>query len=324
MEAIQTHAEIPSMGIHDPFHLISALHGRYVGEYQIHLQMETLSHRMGWKHFSLFLKDPQGKLSQQRLRDGHREDLPVLEGICSRGGRGVRGWIEIGDYYPCVLFPGEGLPPSQLDLSSSGSDHKILGYLSEAVPPGGHLMFAYEVSYESPFHRQTQDALKRGIPPACTPLGLLMFRAGFRLVKDWYLSEGGHEGPRKVWGEKPSDETESRRFDTRTFLQLLRFLCTRPDPKNVRLETGSRKGAVDILKEVHISPQLAHLKHEVIRVQEGRLRSEEMGVAALQTCDHVIESLRHKYPAEGYVLQGLAASAERCRGQPSYSPNPAP
>jgi hypothetical protein len=72
-----------------------------------------------------------------------------------------------------------------------------------------------------------------------------------------------------------------------------------------------------------------HDPFHLISTLHGRYVGEyqihlQMETLSHQTCDHVIESLRHKYPAEGYVLQGLAAIAERCRGQPSYNPNPAP
>jgi hypothetical protein len=82
------------------------------------------------------------------------------------------------------------------------------------------------VSYEdaAPLHRETDRALSAGVPPVLTPLGFLLFMSGFRLVKNWYLSEGGHEGPRKLWGEKPPDDAWALAWDEDTARQLVDFL----------------------------------------------------------------------------------------------------
>jgi hypothetical protein len=83
------------------------------------------------------------------------------------------------------------------------------------------------VSYETDgaVHRETLRLLEAGVPPAATPLGFLLFRSGFSLVKNWYLAEGGHEGPRKLWGEKAPDPEWESTFRQRTERQLLEFLA---------------------------------------------------------------------------------------------------
>jgi hypothetical protein len=43
-------------------------------------------------------------------------------------------------------------------------------------------MLCYEGDY-------TERALRRRVPPAATPLGLAMLRAGCRWFKDWYFPE---------------------------------------------------------------------------------------------------------------------------------------
>jgi hypothetical protein len=66
-------------------------------------------------------------------------------------------------------------------------------------------------------------------------------------VKDWYLAEGGHEGLRKLWGEKSLDEKEFQRFDLLTFFQLLSFLSRKTNPGSLDLELKARKRTQGVL-----------------------------------------------------------------------------
>ena len=45
-----------------------------------------------------------------------------------------------------------------------------------------------------------------GFPPALTRQGYRLLEYGFTWSKDWYFSEGGHEGGQKIQGEKPLHE----------------------------------------------------------------------------------------------------------------------
>jgi hypothetical protein len=153
-------------------------------------------------------------------------------------------------------------------------------------------MFAYEVSFESPFHRETQESLLKGLPPISTAQGELLFRAGFRLVKDWYLSEGGHEGPRKLWGEKPLNEVESRGFDSRTFLQLLALLSRQPNPAFIQQERLARRRALEIVKELDLDANLSSLREGVVRTCQKAFRSNGFGRAARDTCHQIGEVLK--------------------------------
>ena len=73
-----------------PFPL-SHVGGRWVGQYQIQIQLKPLRYRQGWTHFSLYLKDREGRLTSQESSGGGYVTMPVLEGIHSRGGRWVKG-----------------------------------------------------------------------------------------------------------------------------------------------------------------------------------------------------------------------------------------
>jgi hypothetical protein len=266
------------MGVFHEQHPLAWLAGRRLGEYETELDLRPLRYRQGWHHFSLFLRDRDGRCSSQQAVNGTYVDMPILEGIHSRGGRWVKGWIEIGDYFPVVYFSRPNRPLESLRLSDQGMDHQIFGLLSITVPPGGHLMFAYEVSYESPFHHATLLALTRGVPPVCTAQGDLLFHSGFRWVKDWYLAEGGHEGPRKLWGEKPLDNNEFQAFDLKTFWQLLAFLSRQTSPQDMMTDSAARRRAVAILEKLRIEWPLSVIREEMIHMiheDSGIVGSEE-------------------------------------------------
>ncbi len=288
------------------------LGGRSVGQFQIEIESKPLEYRRGWTYFALYLRDPQGRPAAQAAMDGGYEVTPVLEGIHSRGGRWVRGWIEIGDYYPVVHFIREAAPPIRLDLSEGRMDHQIFELLSEVIPPGGHLMFAYEVSYESPFHRETQACLMKGVPPVCTAQGEILFQSGFRLVKDWYLAEGGHEGPRKLWGEKPSNHAESLAFDLRTFLQILGFLSREPSPADMDLELRGRRRAVVVLGELELQSPLLDLREEVIHIYHGCSQTDDLEEATYRTCQGLGSIVENSHFEDENTRMHLKEISEAC------------
>jgi hypothetical protein len=192
--------------MHD--HPLRSLEGRLLKEYRLHLQRLKQLRLTGWRGFSVALEDRDGKLAQP----------PVVEGIYSAGGKDdVQPWMDIT--VSEVIAFGSG---KRLNLRQAGLIEELFQSLSLLIPPGGHLMVSYEDT--DPLHRETDRALAAGVPPVMTPLGFLLFRSGFRLVKNWYLSEGGHEGPRKLWGEKPPDNAWALVWDEDTARQLVSFL----------------------------------------------------------------------------------------------------
>ena len=70
----------------------------------------------------------------------------------------------------------------------------------------------------------TERALRRRVPPAATPLGLAMLRAGCRWFKDWYFPEGGREGGTKLQGTVPLDQERRRRAEAELAAELRAFL----------------------------------------------------------------------------------------------------
>jgi hypothetical protein len=71
----------------------------------------------------------------------------------------------------------------------------------------------------------TERALRRRVPPAATPLGLALLRAGCRWLKDWYFAEGGREGHTKLQGELPPDAAHRSRAERRLCAELEAFVA---------------------------------------------------------------------------------------------------
>jgi len=170
-----------------------------------------------------------------------------MTGLISGGGRGVMPWFE-GRIYPWLeLANGE-----RFDARKEGLEADLINLISSLVPSGGHLMLEYESSGQSETHRE----LLLRVPPAATHLGALMFAAGFRgHFKDWYISQGGHEGPRKLQANKSPNTAAARE-------------ALRHDP--ARIERGIAKDEIaDAV--VLLRPRLH--RHVRERRNEGELRA---------------------------------------------------
>ncbi len=173
--------------------LAERLDGRKLGAYRLALaEARRVGPRAGWLRVSLGLVDARGITSKG----------PLMDGIVSGGGRGVMPWIE------CRLFPRlEDEANRTIDARALGLEAQMVDALGRLIPPGGHLM----IEYESPGQEETFAELTLHVPPPASYLGSLMFRAGFRGgFKDWYFSEGGHEGPRKLQANKSPNERAAR------------------------------------------------------------------------------------------------------------------
>jgi hypothetical protein len=292
-------------------HPLLALNGRRVGHYRTNIECNPLRSRQGWTLFSLYLEDQRGRVSSQEGPDGKWMPAAVLQGIYSRGGRGVIGWIEVGAYQPVVHFEGPGHPSETLVLSENEIDQKVFNLVSEVIPPGGHFMFVYEVHYESSFHQETEEGLRRGIPPVSTPQGTLLFHCGCRWVKNWYLAEGGHEGLRKLWGEKPLNEKELLRFDLLTFFQILSFLSRRPNPEFLELESKARKRTRGILSELRIESTLSVLRDKLIAIYPDDLDTGAMEQASRHCCQLIHDDKAFQFE-DSWIREELGRVSKEC------------
>lgn len=215
---------------------LTDLNGKELNGYKLHLGEVKQLRLSGWKGFKLYLKDSQDILSTP----------PVVEGIYNiRAKDGVKPWMDLVYFEELKSSEGEKVKES-LNLSSKGLDRKLFRCLGEIIPPGGHLMVSYEE--EQKVHIDTIRSLRIGIPPVLTPLGLLIFLSGFQYVKDWYLAEGGHEGPRKLWGEKAPDESWAKNFYEKTAKQVFQFLKRKANSTHKELEERAKKHSEEVLE----------------------------------------------------------------------------
>ena len=116
-------------------------------------------------------------------------------GLWHSGRAGSRPWVDLHDADPRLLEP-----------------------ITQLVGAGGSIMVAYGVD-------ATERALRRKVPPAATPLGLVLLRSGCRWMKDWYFAEGGREGHAKLQGEVPLNGEHRVRAEASLRAELTRFLA---------------------------------------------------------------------------------------------------
>lgn len=193
-------------------HPLERFHGKSLDGIKLHLGEVKPLRLSGWRGFKLYLRNPTGALSTS----------PVIKGIYSSGGKdGIRPWMDL-EYWEQVDIVEKSGDKIKYTLGASGQDVKLFDYLGKLIPPGGHLMVSYEG--EQKIHADTVASLSLGIPAAVTPLGHLLFKVGFQYIKDWYLAEGGFEGPRKLWGEKAPDEAWRQNYLKRTAHEIDAFL----------------------------------------------------------------------------------------------------
>jgi hypothetical protein len=196
-------------------------------------ELREVRPRAGWLRFALTIRDENEQPALTSL----------MIGIISGGGRGVMPWIE-GRINPWLeLANGQGL-----DGRAAGLEAGIISLIGALIPAGGHLM----IEYESREQNQTHRELLLRVPSAATHLGALMFAAGFRgHFKDWYISEGGHEGPRKLQANKSPNPTAAREA-LRSNLKELKQFIARPLPQtseDASLIARAQDRARSILKE---------------------------------------------------------------------------
>ncbi len=223
-------------------HPLERLHDKSLDGINLHLGEVKPLRLSGWRGFKLYLRNTVGALSAS----------PVIKGIYSSGGKdGIQPWMDL-EYWEEVDIVEKSGDNIKYALSSSGQDTKLFGYLGKLIPPGGHLMVSYEG--EQKIHADTVASLSLGIPAAVTPLGHLLFKAGFQYIKDWYLAEGGFEGPRKLWGEKAPDKGWEQNYLKRTDHEIGTFLKKPFTSSYGPLVDPAQKRAKEVLEIIKKNP----------------------------------------------------------------------
>jgi hypothetical protein len=189
-----------------PDHPLAQLDGAEVGE-GVWLGVELgPRNNVGSTYFRAYLESNElGRTAE-----------PVLMGLQNTGRYPGQNWVEVTHFQGRLpLVDGREVEVPE------GIDLQIVQALARLVPPGGHLM----MEYDSAARRITAQALAARVPPAATPLGAMMFAAECGVAfRDWYIPEGGREGPRKLQGFRALDEEHRRRRAPEMLAELEAFM----------------------------------------------------------------------------------------------------
>jgi len=178
-----------------PIAVWETLEGHPIGAYRIRVREEGAARAAGQRYLAFYLE-----------RDGILSDRPVLRGLYAEPRpQPIPGWLDGFVRNPIPL----GGEPVALDEPTLAAFFQAVGRL---IPPGGWLALAYETFGETQaIHQETEQALRLGIPPILTPLGMCLFYAGCAFpIRDWSIAEGWREGPRKLQGFRPREEARYR------------------------------------------------------------------------------------------------------------------
>lgn len=214
--------------------LAAKINGHRLGRFSLAVTgIRPVRPRVGWLYVDVALVDPKGDASKSHF----------MTAVVSGGGRGVKQWVE------CRIFPEVEFEDGHvINAREQGFEAGLIRLLGQLIPPGGHLM----IDYDSGGQDQTMSELVLQVPPAASYLGELMFRAGFcGQFKDWYFSEGGHEGPRKLQANK-SPNPAAEKTAMRDHLQTLRRFVRRPLPEKPaqrEIITGAIARAKALIKD---------------------------------------------------------------------------
>jgi hypothetical protein len=208
-------------------HPLARLHGAALGDYRL-LALLGPKNNVGSRYYQLWLADADGLLSGE----------PLVLGLHNTGRFPAFNWIELTQYRE-VLRVGDDV----IDLRTTELDRPLFKQFAQFVPPGGHIM----VEYDSPSHRATERILTLGYPAACSPVGYLMFGIGCRSYRDWYISEGGREGPRKLQGFMPLNDEVRREKEARLREELTAFLARTAGGSADEWAAVARRTAQEIL-----------------------------------------------------------------------------
>ncbi len=159
---------------------------------------------------------------------------PVFWGIYSFGSRWIAPWADLA-YHPSGTCP----DCNRVWMLNDAASIALFRIWSEIIPPDGHVA----VEYESADHHETMMGLIRQVPPVLTPIGFWAYMGGIvGTIRDWYISEGGHEGPRKLQINQAHDWQHALKIHQAFTRDVETFLARHPDPRDVIIQNAVARG----------------------------------------------------------------------------------
>jgi len=191
-----------------------------IGDFTTEVQC-TPKRRTGHFDLSIYLKNAKSQTSK----------IPLFKGLFSKGNtsRNIQPWFDF-HFSDAAVFSGE----KNMILSQRGScAEQAFHMIEQASAPGGMIFVSLvtDLIWDIPssIHSVTRECLSLrslSIPPAATPLGHLIFEAGFLNVK----SQGFDvQGSSRLAGEKAFSPEAERSFSRKIKADLTEYL-QRNDP----------------------------------------------------------------------------------------------
>jgi len=148
-------------------------------------------------------------------------------------------WVEMFSIKSSLMFD-----KKRFNYFDSKVEAELLDFFTPRMVQGSRIFIEYQ------HDKKTMKELSLGVPEPCTRLGYKLFQRGFTWFKDWYFSEGFHEGNQKLQGEKPIDEEHRRNQIKHINNQVTNFLENLKKQKDEDIEKEVIKRGEKILENI--------------------------------------------------------------------------
>ncbi len=147
-------------------------------------------------------------------------------------------WVEMFSIKDSIMFGRE-----KFNYFDSEVEDELLDLLTSNMEEGSRIFIEYQ------HDKITMKQLSSGVPAPCSRLGYNLFDRGFTWFKDWYFSEGFHEGNQKLQAEKAVDKDRRKNHLFNIKNQIQDFLKKREDEKE-DVENKVIERSKDILRQI--------------------------------------------------------------------------
>lgn len=147
-------------------------------------------------------------------------------------------WVEMFSIKDLIIFGRD-----KFHFFDSEVEDELLDLLTSDMKEGCRIFIEYQ------HDKTTMKQLSSGIPAPCSRLGYKLFDRGFTWFKDWYFSEGFHEGNQKLQAEKPIDQEHRENHLNNIKNQITEFLSKQEEEKE-DIEDKVIERAENILRHI--------------------------------------------------------------------------